>query len=362
MSRVRIGVVGCGAIAQIQHLPHLKELRDRFDLVAVCDVSRRLVEFIGEQYTVPHRFTDYRELLAANVDAVLLCFADPKTEVAVATLRAGKHVFIEKPMCFSVQEADRIIDAARASGTTLMVGYMKQHDPGYRYAVEQVRQIPDIRFIQVNHLHPNNSLHLNEFTLYRFDDVPEEAIQHTRELRDAAVREAIGEVSDGVRRVFFHLSGSMIHDISSLRGMFGPPARVVSAEAWRDGGCITIVLEYDGDTRCVATWADLPELWDFHETLEVYGGAQRVSIRFPTGFARGIPSPVIVQGMEADGIPWKKEVIVNTQNSFKLELIHFHECITNGTPPLTDGVGARHDAALVREIVQTYLKSRSINR
>lgn len=357
MSRVRIGVVGCGAIAQIQHLPHLKELRDRFDLVGVCDVSRRLAEFIGDLYGVPHRFTDYREMLNANVDAVLLCFADPKTEVAVAALRAGKHVFIEKPMCFSVQEADRILDAAQASGKTLMVGYMKQHDPGYQYALAQVRQIPDIRFIQVNHLHPNNTLHLKEFTLYRFDDVPQEAIEHTSQLREAAVREAIGEVSDEIRRVFFLLSGSMIHDISSLRGMFGPPARVVSAEVWRDGGCVTTVFAYDGDKRCVATWTDLPELWDFRETLEVYGGAQRVIIRFPTGFARGTPSPVIVQGMEEGDIPWKKEVIVNTQNSFKLELVDFHECIVNGTPPLTDGVGARHDAALVREIVQTYLNT-----
>lgn len=355
MARIRIGVVGCGAIAQIQHLPHLKELHDCYDIVALCDVSRQLVEFIGDMYGVPHRYTDYRDLLSADLDAVLLCFADPKTEVAVAALQAGKHVFIEKPMCYSVQEADRILAAAQSSGATLMVGYMKQHDPGYQYALEQVRQIPDIRFIQVNHLHPNNDLHLKEFTLYKFDDIPQEAQEHHTRLRTESIREAIGDVPDDIRRTFGLLSGSMIHDISSLRGMFGPPKRVVSAEVWRNGSSVSMVLEYDGDKRCVATWTDLPELWDFRETLEVFGGAQRVSIRFPTGFAIKDPSPVTVQGMDGD-IPWKKEVIVNTQNSFKLELIHFHECVTNGTPPLTDGAGARHDAALVREIIQTYMR------
>ncbi len=158
MNRIRMGVVGCGAIAQIQHLPHLSELRDKYELVGLCDVSRHLVDFMGDLYQVSHRVTDYRELLALDLDAVLLCFADPKTEVAVAALQAGKHVFIEKPMCISVEEADRIIGAAEASGKTLMVGYMKQHDPGFQYALTEVEKIPDIRLIQVNHIHPDASM------------------------------------------------------------------------------------------------------------------------------------------------------------------------------------------------------------
>lgn len=356
MRRIRIGVVGCGAIAQIQHLPHLAELSDRYEIAALCDVSSQLVNLIADQYQVTNRTTDYKELLALDIDAVLLCFMDPKTEVAVAAFQAGKHTFIEKPMCYSVQEADRILEAQRASGKMLMVGYMKQHDPGYQYAKAEVAKIPDIRFIQVNHLHPDNSLHMKEFTLHRFNDIPSEIMVTAQKKREAAVYESIGEVSDDVRSAFFHLSGSMIHDISSLRGMFGQPTRVVSTDIWRNGRSFTTVLGYEGDYRCVATWTDLPELWDFQESLEVYGGAQRVIIRFPTGFARGIPSPVTVQGMENGSIPWKKEVIVNTQNSFKLELVHFHECLVNGTRPITDGEGARQDAALIRDIVKTYLQ------
>lgn len=355
MHRIKIGVVGCGAIAQIQHLPHLAELRDRYEIVALCDASRKLVDFMADMYQVRHRTTDWREMFALDVEAVLLCHMDPKTEAAVAAFHAGKHVFIEKPMCYSVQEADRILEAQTAAGKTLMVGYMKQHDPGYQYAKREVAAIPDVRFVQVNHLHPDNSLHMKEFMLYRFDDVPREVVERAGSMRANAVLEAIGEVPEAALHAFFHLSGSMIHDISSLRGMFGPPARVVSTDIWRGGRSFTATLAYEGDFRCVATWTDLPELWDFHETLEVYGSARRVIIKFPTGFARGIPTPVIVQGMEDGGIPWKKEVIVNTQNAFKLELIHFHECLTSGTSPITDGLGARHDAALVRDIINAYL-------
>jgi hypothetical protein len=54
--------------------------------------------------------------------------------------------------------------------------------------------------------------------------------------------------------------------------------------------------------------------------------------------------------MEGD-VPWKKEIIVNYQNSFKEELIHFHQCIVSGSTPTTDGYGAKEDMGLVKEIV-----------
>ncbi len=359
MDRIKIGVIGCGAIAQIQHLPHIAELRDRYELVGLCDASAKLVDFIGEMYRVPHRVTRYEDLLGLDLDAVLLCFADPKTEVAVAALNAGKHVFIEKPMCFSVQEADRIIGAAEASGKTLMVGYMKQYDSGYRFARNEVLAMPDIRFIQVNHLHPGNDGHLKEYTLYGFDDIPGEVIERSAGQREQAIREAIGDAPEDARRIFFTLSGSMIHDISSLRGLFGPPERVISAEVWRDGTSVTTVLAYENEARCVATWSGLPELHDFRETLEVFGAGRRVGIRFPTGFDRGLPSPVTVQGMDGEQ-PWKKEIVVNKQNAFKLEMIHFHECVVNGKQPITDGHGARQDHALCRDIVHAYMRTRDL--
>ncbi|MCY4111606.1 MAG: Gfo/Idh/MocA family oxidoreductase, partial [Chloroflexi bacterium] len=73
MSRLRIGVIGCGGIAQIQHLPHLVELRDEFEIAGLCDLSRELLDHVGDAYGVPpeRRHVDYRELVArADIDAV----------------------------------------------------------------------------------------------------------------------------------------------------------------------------------------------------------------------------------------------------------------------------------------------------
>ena len=82
----------------------------------VCDVSQGAAAYVSETFDIPCYVTDYRDLLASDVDAVLLCHSDPKTRVAVEAFNAGKHVFIEKPMCFSIQEADAIGAACQASG------------------------------------------------------------------------------------------------------------------------------------------------------------------------------------------------------------------------------------------------------
>lgn len=356
--RVKIGVVGCGAIAQAQHLPNLTERPERWEVAAVCDVSPRLVEAVGDRFGVPRRSTDYRDLIASEVEAVLLCLADPKTPAAVAAAEAGKHVLIEKPVCFTVAEADAMLAAARRGGGVLLAGYMKQHEPGFQYARERILAMRDIRFIQVNHLHPDNALHMRAFRVERFDDVPAAAHADLRERREAAIDTAIGaDATAAERAAFSMLIGSMIHDISCLRGIFGPPDRVVSADLWLDGRGFSTVLAYPGDRRCVATWADLPNLWDFKETLEVYGSDERVLLSFPTGFSRGLPTVVTLQGSEG-GVPWRKELALSRDPGFQAEIEHFHACIVEGQPPLTDVQGARADAALARDIILTARRQR----
>ena len=106
---------------------------------------------------------------------LILCHSDPKTELAVAAFETGKHVFIEKPMCYSLQEADAIGQAARKARRAGQVGYMKVYDPASELAKREVGDPDEVRFVQVNHLHPNNSLHLKQFKLTYFDDIPEEA-------------------------------------------------------------------------------------------------------------------------------------------------------------------------------------------
>lgn len=353
MARLKVGVIGCGAIAQIQHLPNLQSEDERFEIRALCDLSVGLLRALGERYGVPpeRQFTDYHQLVESDVDAVIVCPAGSHAPASIAAARAGKHVFVEKPMCYTVREAEEMVAAAQAAGVVLQVGYMKRHDPAYLYGRQRVREMSDVRFVQVNHLHPRNELHLRQFKLLRFDDVPASARAALQEEDARLTWEAIGEATPDEIRAFHQVLGSMIHDLGNLHGLFGLPTRIDSAEIWRAGTGITSVFEYPGDLRCVATWVDLPELWDFRETLEVYGSRERVLMSFPTGFSIGLPSEVVVQGMEADGTPWRKEIGIAPESPFRRELIHFSEAVVHGAPVETPGSEAVADVALVRDII-----------
>lgn len=366
MTRIRVGVVGCGAIAQIQHLPHLHELRDEFELVALSDLSPALLQAVGEEFRVPpeRRYPDYRDMVASDIDAVIVCSSGSHAGPCIAAAQAGKHVLVEKPMCTTVREAREIVAAAEATGVVLMVAYMKQYEPAYQYARERVREMSDVRFIQVNHLHPDNSLHVAEFDVVQFDDLPAEV----REASDAEHRNLIAEALDyengnavpaAMHYAYSMILGSMIHDIGNLHGTFGPPSAVLSTDIWADGHGITTMLAYEDDKRAVCSWVDLPELWEFKETMEVYGSRERVIVSFPTGFARGLPSTVSVHGMDADRTPWRKELSWH-DNPFKIELQHFGQCIRSGERPATDGRSTIEDIALVREIIRAYLDKTEI--
>lgn len=361
MSRVRIGVIGCGAIAQVQHLPFLTELAEEFEVPVVCDLSPSLAEYVARWFHVPRHVTDYRDVLDSDVEAVLLCHTDPKTEVAVACFNADKHVFIEKPLCYSLEEADAIIAAARRSGKVAQVGYVKLYEPAFEGASREVRAMEDIRFIQVNHLHPDNALHVRQFRTRRFDDVPADAIRKTQAARAAAIREAIGEASPQVGRAFSTLSGSMIHDLYGLRSLFGNPSQVVGTELWADGGAITTTLEYRAGYRCVATWVDLPRLWDFHETLEVYGSSKRVLVSYESGFSRGL-SRLTVQEIDSEGRSVRVEPEMDWESPFRRELRHFHECIVKGIEPRSPVASARDDVALIIDITRAYTSGGPVSR
>lgn len=356
--RLKIGIIGCGAIAQVQHLPHLRELPDEFEIAGLCDLSRGLMVRLGEEYGVPaeRQFQDYRDLLAADVDAVIVCPSGTHAPASIAAAEAGKHVFVEKPMCVTVAEADAMVAAADKAGVILQVGYMKRHEPAYQFAQARIKAIPDVRFIQVNHLHPDNSLHLAEFNLHQFDDFPPGSGAAVRNEQRRLVAEALGleTVPDDIWQAFSFVLGSLIHDIGNLSGCFGPPERVVSSDIWGNGRAITVVLQYPGDVRAVLSWVDLPALQDFDETFEVYGSRDRVIVSFPTGFSRGLPTHVTVKGMDADGTPWTKGYSWH-DNPFKIEIRHFRECILEGRQPITAGREARHDIALVRDIILAFL-------
>jgi len=149
MTRVKVGVIGLGEVAQIIHLPILASMEDRFEIAAICDISPSLLRHIGERYRVPEamRFTDMESLCAVReLDAVFVLNSDEyHTAATLAALRHRKHVLLEKPMCLTLADADAIIRARDEAGTQVMIGYMRRYAPAFTEAVALVREMGPIR-------------------------------------------------------------------------------------------------------------------------------------------------------------------------------------------------------------------------
>jgi predicted dehydrogenase len=350
MSRMRIGVIGCGGIAQIMHLPHLKELHELFEIAALCDVSPGTLNYMGDYYGVGRRYASYRDLLQAPIDAVGVFSADSHGQVIVDALKAGKHVFAEKPMCFTLREADEIIASHKQAGTTCMITYMKRYDPGVRYAQPLIRSLKDLQAIHITVLHPNEVNQIGHLGVRRFPDVPAEARERLRAEQDALIREVIGNFTPLERRVFAdNLLSTLVHDVNLLRGLSGDPAEVLFTDVWAGGDSMLTCLRYPSGVRAIISLQYLWDLANYQETVAYYAKADRVRLVFPSPFFRNMPTPVIVEGME-EGKAFEKHVTASMREAFKEELLHFADCVRSGKTPDTTPEEAKGDVALLHQI------------
>ncbi|MBA3709347.1 MAG: Gfo/Idh/MocA family oxidoreductase, partial [Planctomycetes bacterium] len=157
MSRLRIGYVGCGFMAQKVHLPNIAAISE-CELTAIAEVRPKLGKKVQERYRVPTLYRSHRELAQdKDIDAVAVSgHYAVQGEIAIDLLNAGKDVFVEKPMAISVEQGQRVLDAERKSGKRLMVAYMKRYDPGnirVKQLIDQAvasKELGQIRYVR-NH-------------------------------------------------------------------------------------------------------------------------------------------------------------------------------------------------------------------
>src|SRR5205823_4004416 len=149
---VRVGLVGGGLVALAEHLPYLSSLRDRFSIAALAEPSLTVREALAARYGIGGVHADYRSMLDnGGLDAVVVCSPHgTHAEVVLAALDAGLHVFVEKPMCITVADADAIVEARDRTGKVVQVGTMKRYDPAVEAMLEALPERPDeLRYVSV---------------------------------------------------------------------------------------------------------------------------------------------------------------------------------------------------------------------
>ncbi len=149
--KLKIGIIGCGGIANGKHMPSLKGLGD-VEMVAFCDIVKERAEKAAKEYGTADAkvYTDYKELIAdSSIEVIHVCTPNKSHSViSIDSMKAGKHVMCEKPMAKTAAEALEMVKASKETGKKLTVGYQHRfkQEASYLKSVTDSGRLGDIYY------------------------------------------------------------------------------------------------------------------------------------------------------------------------------------------------------------------------
>ncbi|MGA4845769.1 Gfo/Idh/MocA family protein [Streptomyces sp. G5(2025)] len=360
MSRVRVGILGCGMIAQLMHLPYLTELEDRFEIAALCDQDKALAQRVAARHRVPRVHDSWENLLdtVPSLDAVLILNKDHFAPALMA-LERGIHTFTEKPLCYTQGEAEQLVGTAERTGAKLMVGYMKRYDSGVRRGLEEMRRISAPRMARAHIVVGPDYGNWIIPEIQRIDRPAGAEADSGTDGRTAKARGELGTGSPALLAAYMDMFGVWSHDINVLRAAFPAAPTSVTARVSPDGGTLTALLGHADGLQCVFLGGKT-SVRLFEENLTVWGSDRVVELHISNPFLRHVPSTVRVRQDEAPSsgrprpLTVERTVDGSHHEAFKAQLCHFHACVT--TPelqPLTSGQESLEDIRLMLAILRS---------
>jgi myo-inositol 2-dehydrogenase/D-chiro-inositol 1-dehydrogenase len=332
---LRVGVVGLGAVAQAVHLPLLAKRSELFETTAICDLSASTRARIGDRLGIPEerRFASADELIAAGeLDAVAIMTSGSHAELAGAAARAGLAVFCEKPLAYTLAEADVLA----ADEPRLLLGYMKLYDP----AVERARQLladrPPARSVEVTVLHPPAAPQLAHAGLLPpAQDVDPTSIESLSAADAALVARALGDVPQELGAIYTEiLLGSIVHDLAVVRHLLGGSVSFDYGDAWPDGeaaSSIALAGRLSGGTRVSIRWHYLEGYPSYREELRVHDEQGTVALAFPAPYL--LHAPTVLTVVDGDAGAERVGEFRSTVEAFERQWLAFAELALEGTAP-----------------------------
>jgi predicted dehydrogenase len=339
---IKIGFVGGGMIAQIGHLPFYLD-DPRCEVACIAESRPSLVDALARQLGAARLVKDHKALLA-NPDIKAVVISVPRAATGPLTLEAleaGKHVMAEKPMAHSVEQTQRLVDAATARNLIYAVGFMKRNDPGVRAAKALVDEVAaDGR--------------LGRMLLARFYDFSNAyAIAPPPHARPAESRterfpvwplypDWLPEQYRGIYPWFLNVAS---HDLNLLRLFF--PRDVEALSAHCDGTSSVVATLRQGDTNIVL------------EITKTAAGrwVEGADFLFERGQIRlAIPSPMATGSVTEVRIDDERRGLVNeaiatgTGWSFARQAENFIDALTGAAQPATSGAEGLADMVLTEQI------------
>ncbi|BGP19001.1 hypothetical protein JCM10213_009290 [Rhodosporidiobolus nylandii] len=347
---VRVGIVGCGEVAQTVHLPTFQLLSHLFKVTALCDVSPSFLKHCATKFGIERTYSHVADLIKDDqVDLVMILTADEyHADCAVQAADAGKHVLIEKPMALTHEDAQKIIDAQERNKGVIFVGYMRRYAAAYEWFKEEVQKLKSISYVTVRDIIGLNSFFVEQSGSFprAFNDFPADATFDRASRGKAIAEKALSaERAASSRDVFtYRLLGSLgSHDLSAMRELLGVPKRCIAAS--RASGdpstFITAMLEYDGFTATYESGVD--QVPDFDAHIEVIGDGKRLKLKYDTPYVKGLPIVIEIKEADENGHYVERAVRPTYKDAYTLQHEQLHAALTEGKPWKTTPQDAAED-------------------
>ena len=326
--KVRTGLIGCGRMAQRFHL---KTLLENAELVALCDIREEVVREIASKYHIKNVYSDYRKLLAdKELDAVVITTSlESHFEILESAAKAGKHIFIEKPLAETVEQCKRAVELCHNNRVKLMVGFMRRFDKALVWSKEKINSGEMGKIFVVNS-------NYNLVTTYG------DYLKET----DTEIK-GKGMTSPSYKEnIHSFLINNLIHHTDILNWMGGPVDSLLASSIFADDHfTLNVIVKFVDKTMGNIQFNGFVRT-DWREALVVHGtkGSLFVNMAFPY---LSTPSDAVFVSHERS-LRVSPLVVVNSM--YKSELQYFLNCIENNLEPEPNGYQALEAQKIVDAI------------
>jgi predicted dehydrogenase len=353
-SPVRFAYIGCGFVAQSIHIPNFRSLPN-CDFVALAEVREELGQSVAARYNIPKVYRSHQEI-AADPDIEAVGVSGPyalQGAIAEDLLRAGKHVFMEKPMAVSLTRAQSLVQAQQESGKRLMVGYMKRYDTGnllLKQHLDTWRASGDMGRILLarNHGFGGN---------WVYGQDPNVTIEYS----NAPVPPAPDEYPDWLpaprRNSYMGYLQQWTHNINLLRFFLGDEgrARVASVQLDDDGMTGLVTLDLGGTRAVVESGYTRFHGWDEHTQIYFEGGWLRTQA--PSLMQKEVPATVEIYRAGHDNTPPQEcREFASPSWAFREEAKHFLQGVATGEAFRSSADDTLHDVRLLEDIYRQFVE------
>jgi predicted dehydrogenase len=352
MNPVRIAFAGVGYMGQVAHLRNYAN-RDDCQVVAIAEPRPELARKVAEAFAIPRVYYNHRELLADDgVQAVVASQPHLRNgHLAQPLLRAGKMVFIEKPMAGSLQEAEAIQQAAEASGVHVMVGLMKRHDTAVLAARDVLQglfasgELGKLTRIYA-HCFGGDWIHDALPPLSTNETVPQDP--------DFAPVYPAWMDPDQARQ-FQNYLNIMAHNINLVRFLYPEPLTIQSAVGRRENRLQHTALLTGADGVLVELAGGSVYSHQWEEETHFYFEKGWVKLFTPSPLNRQARGRVEIYQSKDRRTGEYREIIPPIDWAFRRQADHFIACVRDGVEPVSSGRDTLHDMRLMEEIFRAMI-------